>query len=333
MLNDQIDISIIVPVFKAETFINRCVDSILAQSFSNFELILIDDGSPDRCPEICDEYSKKDKRIRVIHKTNAGVSAARNTGIKVAKGKWLMFCDSDDYVSSNWCEKMYNSAIMFPNSWIVSNIFSVDKNNNCHVLIEKNIESKDLDYKKVFDERISGAMWNKIFSRIKIINNKIQFDENMSVGEDVLFNVEYFEKCCNSITYIHEPLYFYNENLMSTLHSYHENWFLQHLQVFWIRLPLIKENQLNDYCDKWLCTFISMFDYTFDKRNTISFIKKMHYNQKMIKSKEFRFCLENATCKNENPLIINILNRHNYYVYWLFQKIVNLKKEVLGEKI
>ena len=186
MLNDQIDISIIVPVFKAETFINRCVDSILAQSFSNFELILIDDGSPDKCPEICDEYSKKDKRIRVIHKTNAGVSAARNTGIKVAKGKWLMFCDSDDYVSSNWCEKMYNSAIMFPNSWIVSNIFSVDKNNNCHVLIEKNIESKDLDYKKVFDERISGAMWNKIFDRIKIINNKIQFDENMRVGEDVL---------------------------------------------------------------------------------------------------------------------------------------------------
>ena len=112
MLNDQIDISIIVPVFKAETFINRCVDSILAQSFSNFELILIDDGSPDKCPEICDEYSKKDKRIRVIHKTNAGVSAARNTGIKVAKGKWLMFCDSDDYVSSNWCEKMYNSAII-----------------------------------------------------------------------------------------------------------------------------------------------------------------------------------------------------------------------------
>ena len=94
--------SIIVPVYKAEKYISECVDSVLAQTFEDFELILADDGSPDRCPEICDEYAKKDSRIKVIHKNNGGASSARNSGIDAACGEYIIFLDSDDYWEGNY---------------------------------------------------------------------------------------------------------------------------------------------------------------------------------------------------------------------------------------
>lgn len=108
-------ISVIVPVYKVEAYLGRCVDSILAQSFSDFELILVDDGSPDRCGAICDEYAKKDSRIVVIHQKNAGLSAARNTGIDWAfahsDSQWLTFIDSDDWVHPEYLERLLNAAI------------------------------------------------------------------------------------------------------------------------------------------------------------------------------------------------------------------------------
>ena len=92
-------ISIIVPVYKVEKFLPKCIDSILSQTFTDFELILVDDGSPDNCGKICDEYAHKDDRVVVVHKLNEGVSIARNKGLDVAKGEYILFCDSDDFVS------------------------------------------------------------------------------------------------------------------------------------------------------------------------------------------------------------------------------------------
>ena len=100
------EISVIVPVYKVEPFLKECIDSILLQKFTNFELILIDDGSPDQCGVICDSYAKEDSRIKVIHQTNQGLSAARNTGLDIAIGQYLTFIDSDDIVEVDYLEKM-----------------------------------------------------------------------------------------------------------------------------------------------------------------------------------------------------------------------------------
>lgn len=97
MKNSNVVISIIVPVYKVEQYLNQCIDSILCQEFEGFEIILIDDGSPDLCPSICDEYEKKDSRVKVFHKKNEGLSEARNLGVKKAIGKYVIFVDSDDY--------------------------------------------------------------------------------------------------------------------------------------------------------------------------------------------------------------------------------------------
>lgn len=99
-------ISIIVPVYEVEPYIHKCVDSILAQTFTDFELILVDDGSPDNCGEICDEYEENDSRIRVIHKENGGPSSARNAGLNIAKGDYIGFVDSDDWIETDMYEML-----------------------------------------------------------------------------------------------------------------------------------------------------------------------------------------------------------------------------------
>ena len=105
------EVSVIVPVYNVENYIHRCVDSILSQTFADFELILVDDGSPDRCPEICDDYTVADPRVRVIHQTNQGQAAARNHGVQAAKGDWICFVDSDDLIHPQMLEHLYQAAI------------------------------------------------------------------------------------------------------------------------------------------------------------------------------------------------------------------------------
>jgi len=104
-------ISVIVPIYKVEEYLDKCVESIINQTYKNLEIILVDDGSPDNCPKMCDEWAKKDSRIVVIHKENGGLSDARNAGIDVAKGKYITFIDSDDYVENNYTEFLYSNLI------------------------------------------------------------------------------------------------------------------------------------------------------------------------------------------------------------------------------
>jgi len=103
-------VTVVVPIFKVEKYLNRCIESIVKQTYEKIEIILVDDGSPDNCPEMCDEWAKKDSRIKVIHKQNAGLGMARNTGIDNANGEYICFFDSDDYIHPNTIEKAYISA-------------------------------------------------------------------------------------------------------------------------------------------------------------------------------------------------------------------------------
>ncbi len=186
------ELSIIVPVYKVEPYLPKCIDSILAQTFTDFELILIDDGSPDRCGEICDEYAAKDSRIVVIHQENKGVSAARNAGLDIAKGEYIGFVDSDD-----WIEKtMYKRLI---------SIMQADDTDIAICGCKQRKESGEFLYNDFFNEGsynhdqllramisipnpIGGVLWNKLFKR-RIIGS-LRFCENMKNCEDGLFIVQ-----------------------------------------------------------------------------------------------------------------------------------------------
>ncbi|MBQ6543175.1 MAG: glycosyltransferase family 2 protein, partial [Clostridia bacterium] len=123
-------ISVIVPVYKVEKYLPRCLDSILSQSFTDFELLLVDDGSPDSCPEICDEYARRDRRISVIHKENGGLSSARNAALERATGKYVSFVDSDDYITADALQTLYSALTETDSDIAVGNMMSIDESGN-----------------------------------------------------------------------------------------------------------------------------------------------------------------------------------------------------------
>lgn len=176
-------ISVIVPIYKAEKYLRKCIDSILAQTFTDFELLLIDDGSPDNSGRICDEYAEKDSRIRVFHKENGGVSSARNVGLDNARGEWIAFVDADDWVSENYLEQDFATKANLIQ--LGYNIVSENgKLTRSYRFKEKELTEKKLIY-RYFVQKRNNALWDKFFSRDLISEQR--FDENVAVGEDFLF--------------------------------------------------------------------------------------------------------------------------------------------------
>ena len=176
-------ISIIVPIYKVEKHLKKCIKSIVEQSYTNLEIILVDDGSPDNCGKICDEYAKKDCRIKVIHKKNGGLSDARNCGIDKSSGKYLMFVDSDDYIDKNICEKLINASKEYDCDIVMCNIYRVVNNK---IYIEKEIsalsKNEVLDGITVMKEFFKNfsidlyVSWNKLYKRELFFGNKPLFE-------------------------------------------------------------------------------------------------------------------------------------------------------------
>lgn len=183
-------ISVITPVYNAETTLSQCVDSLLAQPFTDFELILVDDGSRDASPRICDDYAALDSRIKVLHKPNGGVSSARNLGLQYARGSWVCFVDSDDWVDDDFFPSLPNEAdIVFGNySWFVDR----KRIEGFDVSVLNQITLKDL-VKYYCANPILRGPCAKFYKRE--IMGAIRFPEDMKVGEDTCFVFQYLARC------------------------------------------------------------------------------------------------------------------------------------------
>lgn len=203
-------ISIIVPIYNAELYLTRCLESILKQKFSNFEAILIDDGSPDNCGAICDDYAAKDKRFRVIHQTNFGVSKARNKGIAIAKGEYIGFVDPDDYIDASMYEKMYNELINTGSDMVVCDYYKLEAATAMptHIFASDRLFCSREFMEYVADDRVPSHFWSKLYKRRLFLNTR--FPEGR-VFEDLAIFHEIVH-CCERIAYIHECLYYYAIN-------------------------------------------------------------------------------------------------------------------------
>lgn len=185
-------ISVIVPVYNTEKYLHRCVDSILAQTFTDFELLLIDDGSTDSSGAICDEYAQKDSRVRVFHKENGGVSSARNLGLDKAKGKWVTFVDSDDWIKESFLNKLYINEIESVDI-VISYANYVGKPNYKNYIEGKyKIELVELLFLHN-DLAWQTSPWAKLYKTE--ICRDIRFKEGMHIGEDLVFLYSYLMKC------------------------------------------------------------------------------------------------------------------------------------------
>lgn len=211
-------ISIIVPIYNVDKYLEECLESLINQTYRNIEIILINDGSTDSSLEICKRYKKVDKRIVLIDKKNEGVSKARNIGLKKASGDYLMFVDSDDYLELNAIELLSQNVsketlVMFGYNRVYRNCI-VKKGE--YLVINSQTEME----RSIFlNDNIGGFIANKIFNRQLIIDNDILFNENLSYCEDLMFVCDYI-KCCKNFKYINVPFYNYRMRKSSVSYSF-----------------------------------------------------------------------------------------------------------------
>ena len=215
MENSNPKISVIVPVYKAEAYLHRCVDSLLAQTFMIFEILLVDDGSPDRSGEICDEYAKKDSRVRVFHKENGGGSSARQCGMDNARGEYTIHADPDDWVEPNYLEELYKKAKDEDADMVICDFYKVYRNNVIYKNQKPNKLNADAVLRQLLGQQLHGACWNKLIRRNIYLQYDIRFPMDITVWEDLFVN------CCVlhyqiKVSYLNRAFYYYdcysNEN-------------------------------------------------------------------------------------------------------------------------
>lgn len=198
-------VSIIVPVYNVEPYLRCCLDSILAQTFTDWECILVDDGSTDGSGKICDEYAENNFRFSVIHKVNGGVSAARNEGIGTAKGDWIAFVDADDYLADDYLHEMSNSYADFAICGFYSSS-GLDFCPKARLLSDKELS---IEMDAIMSSMALQAPWAKLF-RLSIINShKLRFDTRLRLHEDTMFVYDYL--CyCRTVDLFDNRNYFYD---------------------------------------------------------------------------------------------------------------------------
>lgn len=227
-------VSIIVPVYNVEKYLDRCVKSLLNQTLKDIEIIMVDDGSPDNCPKMCDEYAKKDSRIKVVHKQNAGLGYARNSGLEVATGEYVAFVDSDDYVDVTAYQVMYDEAIRTDADYVCCGYKRVKEGKSVWEYKGETSNKSDLfrgeecvdflkgmigkDTKNPRFSHFDFAVWHGIYKGDLIRNNGVSFcSERDLISEDIVFHLD-FVSCCKVIRTIPDSFYNYclNEGTLTT---------------------------------------------------------------------------------------------------------------------
>ncbi len=234
--------SAIVPVYNAEKYLHRCVESIIAQSYISWECILVDDGSTDSSGIICDEFQKKDSRIKVIHQKNSGVSVARNSGLNAASGLWIIFVDADDWLESNALEKAvfiatsYNAQIVQWNyNYVGENIKQTDE------LFEGELYIKSDTIVPLW----FGMVWSRMYSKVMLDHYSIRFPEGVTIGEDVLFSYEALA-VASRIWCVKDRLINYFQNSTSASFNVTEDRLIKNVEAVDKLILFLSENNLTN---------------------------------------------------------------------------------------
>ena len=314
-------IGIIIPIYKVELYLDRCIKSVLNQTFTNFDLILVDDGSPDNCPKLCDEWAKKDNRIKVIHKSNGGLSDARNTGLnwlyENSNFEWITFIDSDDWIHKEMLMILYNAATKYNKKISVCNYESTDGNDP--IVNIKNIDSKiynveEFCVKHTLNFTIACAkLYHKdCFKNIRYPIGKIHEDEFTT------YRVMFQE---SSILYVNLPLYAYYNNFDGITKS---NWKPSRLDALEAVQQQIYYFESNNYVEA--C-----------KKSKIKYIRILASQITMIKEKEFykykrelRLQLKKTIRKYVKEGIISF-NNDKFYFTIAYPHIMNLFWKINGQ--
>ncbi len=327
------EISIVVPVYNAENSIERCVQSICSQTFSDLELILVDDGSTDYSGELCDKFASADKRIQVVHKENGGVSSARNCGMDIATGEYLLFTDSDDYLPPDYCQRLLEEkyrggerTIVWAALQVVSENHRIAEQKYCFdespvsFLTRKDVLKLSMKY-------LINSPVNKLYDLQLIHENRLYMNEKISIAEDLLFNLQYlalFGDC--KIIVLNDLTYFYVRNGMISLdHGYRQNYYGIHKDVL---------GRLWKYCETWQVPkedyplyYLRYWEYMQSalannnmKQSGMGWFKRMHENSKILRDKAFQKALSYKKNTMGRGSYLT-LRSGCYALVWLYEKL------------
>ena len=332
-------VSIIVPVYNAQDYLHKCINSLLNQSFSDFEIILVNDGSKDNSKEICEEFAKSDNRIKVIHKENGGVSSARNCGIDEACGKYIMFCDSDDFVKEDFCKPLVELAEGKEDCLVLAGITEIHDGINKDDLCAKYPEGEKLtlsnqDFCDLYVElNLKGQFllmnmpYNKLFSRSVIEKHHLRFDTKINYNEDFIFNILYLEKVSEVKIYNKSIYNYYMDTPGSLCKKYVENL----IDIYHIKEDVLKSVIINKASNQhdarivW-STFVfndtnRAINNTFSPSNPANNRERVKYCNKLIRNKEFQKSIKYANKNGYNKLYVLMLRLRNYRLIQLLKKI------------
>lgn len=280
-------ISIIVPIYKTDYIqLKECLESLTNQSYQNIEILLIDDGSPDKCGAICDQYQKNDSRIIVKHKANEGVSCARNTALDIATGDYIIFVDSDDYISLDLCNTLIHMQKKFPDSVIFFNYAKVFKKNIVPISITNKRFSIYIRNEKsslnIYDMKIMGYITHTLFPRELIKNER--FDINLPNSQDIEFNFRVFPLIKKAI-FCNEILYYYRQNENSAVRKYDK----QKSEKYIKTIPKIKYDRNNKLQTEAYYSFISITFIMLILNTIFNINNKISYHDKKQQIKHLMF--------------------------------------------
>ena len=307
-------ISVIVPVYKVEEYLDECVESILRQSYSNFELILVDDGSPDRCGEMCDNYKKRDARIEVIHKTNGGLSDARNAGLRVASGEYITFVDSDDTIADNYLEILYKALkkygvyiVQGEATEIIENIGK--KRKKPEVVYTRNEAIECFLQQKTVEAMACAKLYKRhCFVGIEYPKGRIN-EDNLTTYKNIWR--------ANAIACIPEYIYFYriNENgiMKSSLSAkrFEILSFQDEVEAF-LEADAVAFKKSIDYAEMRIA--VRLINDCIMEQKEVEFNYEMTCAKKVIKE----YCLDKAVCEVKYGCIVWMIKNS----YWLYRTIV-----------
>lgn len=332
MYNEKNDlISVIVPVYNTKPYLQECINSILSQTYKNIEIIIVDDGSDDGSSDICDKMQENNRSIQVYHRKNMGVSNARNFGISVAKGEYIGFIDSDDYIDSNFYEILHKNIVFYNADCSCVGHRKYIEKDDTYLAVTPDFETNVVSSLSALDSAANpsdlwvGYTWNKLYRRKLIIDNNLKFDEKLIFCEDSVFCYQYLEKC-SRIVRSSVPAYIYRIRSTSITNSGFYN--------------KEKLNKIPVVCDT-LIDFVEKYKGRKIYYNTINFCVDLYItclwnsclNNNMDKTKREKYIGKVQKLFDQNKCISISKNKKCFfYILKYVPQIIPLVIKLRGEK-
>lgn len=326
------EVSVIIPVYNVENYLERCLESVINQTFYDIEIIIVNDGSTDKSYEIMNKYKEIDKRIKIINQDNKGVCNARNKALKHVESNYVIFLDADDSIEKEMIEKLYSKIVSENSDMVFCNYYKKSKykeENNLTLKVNSNEELIDIYRKDLIRTQCNGYIWNKIYRVELLTQNCILFDENMKYCEDLEFNIR-FIKYAKKIGQIEEYLYTYHYRNGSAITKFGEERYKDMKKVFYI---LLNESKKNKKLSKIIKSKYSVYPYIYAKsivdRSNISNKDKIEELKKLSKDQ----FLNNFNIKNRSLKIgIFYLLKNNTKLMFMYLLLIKKGHKILEVK-